>query len=65
MSAKGDGIVRLRQLAGCPDPLRMCTETEMALDDVKYLMEALDPQLQGSACQRVELLRGELDQAGA
>ena len=38
-------------------------EVEAALDDVEYLMDALDPELQGPAYQLVEALRHKLEQA--
>ena len=65
MNAEGiDSIAWMQQLAGRLDQLRSRTEIEAALDDVEYLMEALDPELQDSACQLVEVLRRKLEQTG-
>ena len=57
-----DSIAWMQQLAGRIDRLHKRTEIEAALDDVEYLMEALDPELQGTAYQLAEILRQKLDQ---
>jgi hypothetical protein len=53
----------MQDLAGRLDRLSQRGEIEAALDDLEYLMEALDPQLQGPAYDLVERLRHRLDQA--
>jgi hypothetical protein len=53
----------MQQLAGRLDKLEGRAEIEAALDDVEYLMDALDPELQGPAYQLVEALRHKLEQA--
>ena len=60
-----DAIAWMQQLAGRLDQLRTRAEIETALDDVEYLMEALDPELQAPACQLVERLRHKLERADA
>ena len=60
-----DAIAWMQQLAGRLDRLHTRVEIESALDDVEYLMDALDPELQESAYQLVERLRQKLAQAGA
>ncbi|MGB5452359.1 MAG: hypothetical protein WBN02_07175 [Sedimenticolaceae bacterium] len=60
-----DSIAWMQQLAGHLDRLGSRAELESALDDVEYLMEALDPELQGPACQLAEELRRRLEQADA
>lgn len=58
-----DSIAWMQRLAGRLDELATHTEIEAALDDVEYLMDALDPELQGPACQLVEALRARLERA--
>lgn len=60
-----DAIAWVQQLAGRLDRLHTRAEIESALDDVEYLMDALDPELQEPAYQLVERLRQKLAQAGA
>ena len=60
-----DAIAWMQQLAGRVDRLETRAEIEAALDDVEYLMDALDPELQEPAYQLVEVLRRRLEQAGA
>ncbi len=60
-----DAIAWMQQLAGRIDQLRTRAEIESALDDVEYLMDALDPELQDPAYQLVEALRRRLEQAQA
>lgn len=55
----------MQQLAGRIDQLNERSEIEAALDDVEYLMEALDPELQGPAYQLAEALRRRLEQTRA
>jgi hypothetical protein len=60
-----DSIAWMQQLAGRIDKLHGRSEIEAALDDVEYLMEALDPELQEPAYKLAEDLRRRLGQAGA
>lgn len=55
-----DSIAWMQQLAGRLDRLTERAEIESALDDVEFLMDALDPELQGPAYQLVEALRARL-----
>jgi hypothetical protein len=59
-----DAIAWMQQLAGRIDQLNTHAQIESALDDVEYLMDALDPELQDAAYQLVETLRHKLAQAG-
>ena len=59
-----DAIAWMQQLAGRIDQLATRAQIESALDDVEYLMDALDPELQAGAYQLVEALRHKLEQAG-
>ena len=52
-----DSLAWMQQLAGRMDQLNSRAEIESALDDIEYLMEALDPELQESAYQLIEMLR--------
>lgn len=54
----------MQDLAGRIDALRERGEIERALDDLEYLMEVLDPELQDPAYSLVERLRAKLEQAG-
>jgi hypothetical protein len=66
MNPRGiDSIAWMQQLAGRIDKLHGRSEIEAALDDVEYLMEALDPELQEPAYKLAEDLRRRLAQAGA
>ena len=56
-----DRIAWMQQFAGRMDQLNSRTEIESALDDVEYLMEALDPELQESAYQLIEAPRRRLE----
>jgi hypothetical protein len=56
-----DSIAWMQQLAGRMDQLRGRAEIESALDDIEYLMEALDPELQESAYQLIDALRDKLE----
>ena len=56
-----DSLAWMQQLAGRMDQLNSRAEIESALDDVEYLMEALDPELQESAYQLIEMLRRRLE----
>jgi hypothetical protein len=60
-----DSLAWMQQLAGRLDQLSRRSDIEAALDDVEYLMDALDPELQGPAYQLVEALRARLEQAGS
>ena len=57
-----DSIAWMQQLAGRIDQLTGRAEIEAALDDVEYLMDALDPELQGPAYQLIEALQRRLAQ---
>lgn len=66
MNPRGiDSLAWMQQLAGRIEQLDKRAEIEAALDDVEYLMEALDPELQGPAIQLAETLRRRLEQANA
>jgi hypothetical protein len=58
-----DAVAWMQQLAGRLDRLEGRAEIESALDDVEYLIDALDPELHGPAYQLVEALRARLEQA--
>ena len=60
-----DSLAWMQQLAGRIDRLHKRAEIEAALDDVEYLMDALDPELQEPAYQLAEVLRRRLEQADA
>jgi len=60
-----DSLGWMQQLAGRIDKLDKRAEIEAALDDLEYLMEALDPELQEPAYQLAEALRRRLEQADA
>jgi len=53
----------MQDLARRIDGMRERGEIERALDDVEYLMEVLDPELQEPAYRLVERLRAKLEQA--
>ena len=53
----------MQDLAGRIDGMRERREIERALDDLEYLMEVLDPELQEPAYALVERLRAKLEQA--
>ena len=57
-----DSIAWMQQLAGRLDQLHGRAEIEAALDDVEYLLDALDPELQGPAYQLIEVLQQRLEQ---
>ena len=59
-----DAIAWMQQLAGRLDRLQTRSEIEAALDDLEYLMDALDPELQEPAYQLVDQLRDKLKQTG-
>lgn len=54
----------MQDLAGRIDALSKRREIERALDDLEYLLEVLDPELQEPAYALVERLRAKLEQAG-
>ena len=58
-----DSIAWMQQLAGRLDRLVTRAELTQALDDVEYLIDALDPELQGPAYQLAEDLRRRVDRA--
>ena len=53
----------MQDLAGRIDGMHERSEIERALDDLEYLMEVLDPELQEPAYGLVERLRAKLEQA--
>ena len=57
-----DSVAWMQQLARRVDQLTSRAEIESALDDVEYLMDALDPELQGPAYQLIEVLQRRLEQ---
>ncbi|MCB1791956.1 MAG: hypothetical protein KDJ27_14995 [Gammaproteobacteria bacterium] len=62
MHAGVDAIAWMQQLAGRLDDLHARDEIETALDDVEYLVEALDPELQPAAYQLIDALNRKLAQ---
>lgn len=60
-----DALAWMQQLAGRVDSLVGRCEIESALDDLEYLLDALDPELQEPAYALVERLRARLEQADA
>ncbi len=58
-----DSIAWMQDLARRIDGLHDRAQIESALDDLEYLMDALDPELLDPAYQLVEILRGKLEQA--
>ena len=60
-----DSLAWMPQLAGQLDNLTQHAEIESALNDLEYLMDARDPELQESAYQLVEVLGDKLAKAGA
>jgi hypothetical protein len=54
----------MRDLAGRLEHMTDRAEIERALDDLEYLMEVLDPELQEPAYQLNERLRAKLEQSG-
>jgi len=59
-----DSWAYLQDLAGRLDGLTGRREIEAALDDLEYLLEALDPELQGPAYDLIERLHRRRAQAG-
>ena len=57
-----DSIAWMQQLAGRIGQLEGRAEIEAALHDVEYLIDALDPELQGPAYQLIEALQRKLQQ---
>ena len=53
----------LQQVAGRLPTLNDRREIETLLDEVEYLYDALDPELQGPAAQLIEQLRQRLEAA--
>lgn len=60
-----DSLAWMQTLAGQLDNLTTRADIESALDDLEYLMDALDPELQDAAYQLVEVLRDKLAKASA
>lgn len=58
-----DAVAWVQQLAGRLDQLNERAEIVAALDDLEFLIDALDPELHDPAYQLVELLRRKLEQA--
>jgi hypothetical protein len=53
----------MQDLAGRLDGMTDREEIERAMDDLEYLMEVLDPELQESAYQLHDRLRARLEKA--
>ena len=53
----------MQQVAGRLSTLNDRREIETLLDEVEYLHDALDPELQGPAVQLIEQLRQRLEAA--
>ena len=53
----------MQDLAGRIDGMSDRREIERALDDLEYLMEVMDPELQEPAYGLVERLRSKLERA--
>ena len=58
-----DPIGYLQQVAARLDSLRDRDEINTLLDEVEYLMEVIDPELQQPAYELIERLRQKLDAA--
>lgn len=58
-----DPLAFIEDLGGRIDGMSRRDEIERALGDLEYLMEVLDPELQGPAYKLVEQLRAKLDAA--
>lgn len=58
-----DALAWMQQLAGRIGQLHARADIEAALDDVEYLIDALDPELQPAAIQLADALRQRLEQA--
>lgn len=56
-----DPIAYLQQVAGRLDELQDQDEINDLLDEVEYLMEVLDPELQDGAYDLMARLRAKLD----
>ena len=59
-----DPFAFIQELAGRIDGMTDRRDIERALDDLEYLMEVLDPELQDPAYALVERLRAKLERAG-
>ena len=62
-----DPYLYLQQVAqkmAQPGALRERSEIETVLDEVEYLYEVLDPEMQDGAEKLIGLLRARLDEAG-
>jgi hypothetical protein len=59
-----DSLAWMPQWAGHMDQLNGRAEIGSALDDIEYLMEALDPELQEPAHQSIEMLWRRLEAPG-
>jgi hypothetical protein len=59
-----DPLAFMQDLAGRIDRMTERRDIERALDDLEYLMEVLDPELQDPAYALVERLRAKLERAG-
>ena len=53
----------MQQVAAQMNQLSGRREIETVLDEVEYLFDALDPELQDSAYQLIEQLRAKLERA--
>ena len=59
-----DPYAYLQQVAGALDRLRQRQEIEVVLDELEYLYEVLDPELQHLADDLIGQLRQRLDETG-
>jgi hypothetical protein len=59
-----DPLAFMEDLAGRIDGMTERRDIERALDDLEYLMEVRDPELQDPAYALVARLRAELERAG-
>ncbi|MCU0972167.1 MAG: hypothetical protein MUF57_10445 [Gammaproteobacteria bacterium] len=59
-----DPYAYLQQVAGALDRLRQRREIEVVLDELEYLYEVLDPELQHLADDLIGQLRQRLDETG-
>jgi hypothetical protein len=53
----------MQQVAAQMNQLTSRREIETVLDEVEYLFDALEPELQDAACQLIEQLRAKLERA--
>lgn len=54
----------MQQVAGRMNRITDRREIETVLDEVEYLFDALEPEMQDTAYQLIEQLRAKLERAG-